>query len=150
MVEQAVASTPHRNSHLKVASTHFPTPFISNTNASSLGLSESLAKEVSSFGIKVLILEPGAFRTNFLGTGVKKPAKELNPAYKGTVSEDMLKKLDDMDGKQRGDTRKAVSVSGDPLPNILCPIIPEYPTLKPYTPKWPNESLLPELPLEIF
>jgi NAD(P)-dependent dehydrogenase (short-subunit alcohol dehydrogenase family) len=68
-------------------------------NAPHLGLSESLAKEVSPFGIKVLIVEPGAFRTNFLGTGVKKPAREINPAYKGTVSEDMLKLLDGMDGK---------------------------------------------------
>jgi hypothetical protein len=130
-----VASTPHRNSHLKVTSTHFPTPFISNTNASPLGLSESLAKEVSSFGMKVLIVEPGAFRANFLGTGVKKTAKEMNPAYKGTVSEEMLKKLDDMDGKHRGGTRKAVSVSDDRILIVLCPTNPKTPNLKPCTPK---------------
>jgi short-subunit dehydrogenase len=74
---------------------------MSNINASPLGLSESLAKEVSSFGVKVLIVEPDALRANFLGIGVQKPAAEMNPAYKGTTAEAMLKNLNDMDGKQR-------------------------------------------------
>lgn len=34
------------------------------------GFSESLAEEVSGFGIKVTIVEPGAFRTGFLNPGV--------------------------------------------------------------------------------
>lgn len=121
-----MASTPRRNSHLKAASPPFPVPCIpeTNTNAPSPGLSKSLAKQVSFFGIKVLIAEPGAFWTNFLSTGVKRAAKEMNPAYKGTVSEDMLKKLDEMGGKQRGDTRKVVSVSDDRILNVLCPTTP--------------------------
>jgi NAD(P)-dependent dehydrogenase (short-subunit alcohol dehydrogenase family) len=35
------------------------------------GLSECLAKEVAPFGIKVLIVEPGAFRTSLFGAGFK-------------------------------------------------------------------------------
>lgn len=34
------------------------------------GLSEALAAELAPFGIKVLIVEPGAFRTGFAGAGV--------------------------------------------------------------------------------
>jgi NAD(P)-dependent dehydrogenase (short-subunit alcohol dehydrogenase family) len=33
------------------------------------GFSEALAEEVAGFGIKVLIVEPGAFRTNLAGGG---------------------------------------------------------------------------------
>lgn len=35
------------------------------------GLSEALAEEVRPFGIKVMIVEPGAFRTGFAGTALK-------------------------------------------------------------------------------
>jgi NAD(P)-dependent dehydrogenase (short-subunit alcohol dehydrogenase family) len=35
------------------------------------GLSEALAQEVASFGIKVLIVEPGAFRTDFAGGALR-------------------------------------------------------------------------------
>ncbi|GME59157.1 hypothetical protein GTA08_BOTSDO03910 [Neofusicoccum parvum] len=44
------------------------------------GLSESLAKELSPFNIDVLIVEPGAFRTNFLASGVH-TEKPLSDAY---------------------------------------------------------------------
>ena len=49
------------------------------------GLSEALAKEVGSFGIKVLIVEPGILRTEFLNdTSLLVSAKELD-AYSATV-----------------------------------------------------------------
>ncbi|MFL6599894.1 MAG: oxidoreductase [Steroidobacteraceae bacterium] len=35
------------------------------------GLSEALAQEVAPFGIKVLVVEPGNFRTNLLGSGTR-------------------------------------------------------------------------------
>jgi short-subunit dehydrogenase len=44
------------------------------------GLSESLAQEVSPLGIKALIVEPGAFRTDWAGRSIKQPALDL--AYK--------------------------------------------------------------------
>lgn len=49
------------------------------------GLSEALAKEVGSFGIKVLIVEPGILRTEFLNdASLLVSAKELD-AYAATV-----------------------------------------------------------------
>ncbi|OZB59723.1 MAG: short-chain dehydrogenase/reductase [Lysobacterales bacterium 14-68-21] len=47
------------------------------------GLSEALAAEVAPFGIKVLIVEPGAFRTNLAGAAMKH-MPELG-AYRDTV-----------------------------------------------------------------
>ena len=43
------------------------------------GISEALAKEVAPFGVKVLLVEPGMFRTKLLGPGFR-PMPEL-PAY---------------------------------------------------------------------
>ncbi|HEY4325511.1 MAG TPA: oxidoreductase [Mucilaginibacter sp.] len=47
------------------------------------GLSEALASELKPFGIKVLIVEPGSFRTDLMGAALKK-MPEL-AAYKNTV-----------------------------------------------------------------
>jgi NAD(P)-dependent dehydrogenase (short-subunit alcohol dehydrogenase family) len=48
------------------------------------GLSESLSKEVAPFGIKVLIVEPGPFRTDWAGRSLKMP-KAHNEAYAETA-----------------------------------------------------------------
>ncbi|KAL6695664.1 hypothetical protein J3F84DRAFT_408668 [Trichoderma pleuroticola] len=73
------------------------------------GLSEALAKEVRSFGISVLIVEPGAFRTNFWHASVlrKVPAGE---GYEGTPVDTVLNKFHDSLGKQPGDPEKAVEI----------------------------------------
>lgn len=47
------------------------------------GLSEALAEEVAPFGVKVIIVEPGAFRTEFLGRSIKVGAVRL-PDYEST------------------------------------------------------------------
>lgn len=47
------------------------------------GLSEALAEEVAPFGIKVIIVEPGAFRTAFLGRSITAGATRL-AAYEQT------------------------------------------------------------------
>lgn len=47
------------------------------------GLSEALAQEVAPFGIKVIIVEPGAFRTEFLGRSIAAGAVRL-AEYDGT------------------------------------------------------------------
>lgn len=73
------------------------------------GFSESLAREVESFRIRVLIVEPGAFKTNFL-SAFSKPAAGMNPAYKGTPLDTMLQKFSSMDQKQPGDPVKASEI----------------------------------------
>ena len=55
-----------------------------------------------------MLVEPGAFRTQFLTSGSKKaPARPMTAAYAGTLVETTLKKFDDMDGKQKGDERES-------------------------------------------
>lgn len=46
------------------------------------GLSQCMAKEVASFGIRVLIVQPGAFRTNM--TNAVTITEKFTPAYEGT------------------------------------------------------------------
>ena len=48
------------------------------------GLSESLAKEVAPFGIKVLIVKPGPFRTDWAGRSLKVPKRPVD-AYEETA-----------------------------------------------------------------
>ncbi len=68
------------------------------------GASEALAQEVAAFGVKVLIVEPGAFRTAFAGGSLKHMPK-IN-AYDENVGDtrDFAK---GMDGTQEGDPAKA-------------------------------------------
>lgn len=69
------------------------------------GLSESLVAEVADFGIRVLIVEPGAFRTNFLGQGAVTYVP-LSDAYKGTTADKLMQCLENSNGKQLGDPNK--------------------------------------------
>ncbi len=69
------------------------------------GASEALASEVKSFGIKVTLIEPGAFRTDFNGRSLA-AAKQSIDAY-APVSGASLQWFKDMDGQQPGDPAKA-------------------------------------------
>ena len=69
------------------------------------GTSEALAKEVESFGIKVTLIEPGAFRTDFNGRSLVATEQSID-AY-ATVSGASLQWFKQMDGKQPGDPRLA-------------------------------------------
>lgn len=71
------------------------------------GLSEALSKEVESLGIKVTIVEPGAFRTDFNGRSLAVPETRIED-YKATTDQ-FLQWLRDMDGKQPGDPDKAAA-----------------------------------------
>ncbi|KAF4995453.1 hypothetical protein FGRMN_5134 [Fusarium graminum] len=73
------------------------------------GLTESLSKEVKEFGINVLLVEPGAFRTNFLEASVKSNITG-EKAYQGTVLEATLAKFAGAAGKQAGDPSKAANI----------------------------------------
>lgn len=70
------------------------------------GLSEALAEEVAPFGIKVLIAEPGQFRTNLAGAGMRY-MPELD-AYADTVGA-TRRFAHDMHQTQAGDPMKAVA-----------------------------------------
>jgi NAD(P)-dependent dehydrogenase (short-subunit alcohol dehydrogenase family) len=67
------------------------------------GMSEALAQEVAPFGIKVTIVEPGPFRTDFRNRSLYSAPLE---AYASTVGK-FRQMLADGDGRQPGDPRKA-------------------------------------------
>jgi NAD(P)-dependent dehydrogenase (short-subunit alcohol dehydrogenase family) len=68
------------------------------------GISEALAAEVAPFGVRVLIVEPGAFRTEFGGARMHR--SRAIEAY--TVSTGATRAaVDGMDGTQPGDPVKA-------------------------------------------
>ncbi|MBW4581203.1 MAG: SDR family NAD(P)-dependent oxidoreductase [Tildeniella nuda ZEHNDER 1965/U140] len=70
-------------------------------------ISEALAKEVEALGIKVTIVEPGAFRTDFNGRSLAAPETFIDDY--ASISGAMLQWLKDMDGKQPGDPDKAAA-----------------------------------------
>ena len=87
------------------------------------GFSESLHKEVGPLGIKVTIVEPGGFRTDF--AGISTDLREGRPEYDATVGA-TVRFQRDYDGKQPGDPAKAAaallhiaSLSDPPLRLLL-------------------------------
>jgi NAD(P)-dependent dehydrogenase (short-subunit alcohol dehydrogenase family) len=71
------------------------------------GWSEALAKEVGGFGIRVLIVEPGAFRTSFNGPGALLVSAPI-AAYDDQI-EPLRTGMPEDDGKQPGDPAKAAA-----------------------------------------
>jgi len=87
------------------------------------GFSEVLATEMAPFGVKVTIIEPGGFRTDFAGASTK--ITEGDPAYAETVGKTAAMQRD-YDGKQPGDPVRAaqaiisvVSAKNPPLRLVL-------------------------------
>jgi NAD(P)-dependent dehydrogenase (short-subunit alcohol dehydrogenase family) len=70
-------------------------------------VAETLVAEVAPFGIKVLVVEPGAFRTNLFGPGAAVMSAE-NPAYAET-SGATRRFVENGDGTQPGDPAKAAA-----------------------------------------
>lgn len=77
----------------------------SSTKFALEALSEALAQEVASLGIKVTIVEPGAFRTDFNGRSLAVAETQIED-YEAVVG-GLRQWLQDMDGKQPGDPVKA-------------------------------------------
>lgn len=73
------------------------------------GFSESLSTEVKPFGIKVTIVSPGYFRTNFLSDSSLNVPKNQLDEYKN-VREVQADHQNNYNGQQNGDPQKAVSV----------------------------------------
>lgn len=72
-----------------------------------IGLSEALAQETKQFGIKVTVIAPGMFRTNFMSDSTLITAKNKIEAYK---VEEHINILKSFDGKQPGDPQKLAKV----------------------------------------
>lgn len=72
------------------------------------GLSESLAAEVEPFGIKVTIVSPGYFRTNFLDASLATPAAPIEAYEAVRASQDMHQQQ--INGNQPNDPEKAADV----------------------------------------
>jgi NAD(P)-dependent dehydrogenase (short-subunit alcohol dehydrogenase family) len=69
------------------------------------GLSEALSKEVAPLGIKVLVVEPGPFRTDWAGRSLKKSSRQI-PEYAETAGA-FRERITSRSGKQAGDPVRA-------------------------------------------
>ncbi len=90
------------------------------------GISESLAKEVKHLGIKVTIVEPGGFRTDWAGRSMMRAARTI-PDYDASAGA-FRRMLAERNGKQAGDPQKAaeaiilvVETEDPPLHLLLGP-----------------------------
>ena len=72
------------------------------------GLSEALAQELAPLGLAVIIVEPGPFRTEFLGRSISTAKTEID-AYAETSGK-LRHYRDTNNGRQAGDPDKAVAV----------------------------------------
>ena len=94
--------------------------FYNTTKFAVEGFSEALAAETKPLGVHVTVIEPGPFRTDFLGRSGKLAEKEF-PEYKDTAgrARDYLRT---QAGKQPGDPQKAVeaiiAVADSPNPPL--------------------------------
>lgn len=88
------------------------------------GFSEALEKEVASLGIKVTIVEPGPFRTNFAGNNLVLAESEIND-YDSTAGK-LRHNLKSKHGKQDGDPVKAsdaiIHMVDDPTATLRLPL----------------------------
>lgn len=82
-------------------------------------MTEGLLSEVSSLGIKVLTVEPGAFRTDFSGRSIAQ-AKEAIPDYAKTAGL-RRKENDKTHGTQPGSPEKAAKVIVNTISLPNCP-----------------------------
>ena len=82
--------------------------FYNTTKFAVEGFSEALAEEMKPLGIRVTVVEPGPFRTDFLGRSGKLARQELID-YAATAGK-AREYLRTQSGKQAGDPKKAVEV----------------------------------------
>ena len=86
--------------------TSFPgTGIYSATKFAIEGYSEALAKEIAPLGIKLTLVEPGAFRTEFAGDSLATPNNQIND-YEETAHK-FVKMQSQSSGEQPGDPDKA-------------------------------------------
>jgi NAD(P)-dependent dehydrogenase (short-subunit alcohol dehydrogenase family) len=85
------------------------------------GLSESLSKEVAPFGIKVVIVEPGPFRTDWAGRSLKTPKRPI-AAYEETAIA-RRRQIQGYSGEQPGDPMRAAEA-------IIATVERDHPPLR--------------------
>jgi NAD(P)-dependent dehydrogenase (short-subunit alcohol dehydrogenase family) len=94
--------------------------FYNTTKFAVEGFSEALAAEMEPLGVHVTVIEPGPFRTDFLGRSGKLAQREL-PEYANTAGK-AREYLRTQAGKQPGDPQKAVeaviAVADSPNPPL--------------------------------
>src|SRR5260370_7582113 len=92
------------------------------------GFSESLSKEIGPLGIKVTIIEPGGFRTDFAGPSTQ--LSEGHPEYDSTVGA-AVRFQRSYNGRQPGDPAKAAAA-------LLHLSPPSHPPLNPFPRNHPS------------
>lgn len=99
------------------------------------GLSESLSKEVAPLDIKVMIVEPGPFRTDWAGRSLKQSSQRI-PEYAETAGQ-FRDRITTSSGKQAGDPVragaaiiKALEAENPPLRLVLGQIALERAQIK--------------------
>jgi NAD(P)-dependent dehydrogenase (short-subunit alcohol dehydrogenase family) len=94
--------------------------FYNTTKFAVEGFSEALAVEMKPLGVHVTVIEPGPFRTDFLGRSGKLAEREI-PEYAKTAGK-AREYLQTQSGKQPGDPRKAIeaviAVADSPQPPV--------------------------------
>lgn len=85
------------------------------------GMSQSLKAELEPLGIKVTLVEPGAFRTDFLSEHSIRNAKDSLHDYEETSGK-LRAVLEAMDGKQLGDPDLAAAVIIEAVESPKAPL----------------------------
>jgi NAD(P)-dependent dehydrogenase (short-subunit alcohol dehydrogenase family) len=82
--------------------------YYSATKCALEGMSNALRKEVSSLGVKVMVVEPGEFRTDFSGRSLLQSSTAIAD-YQATAGQ-RRKENDTTHGNQRGDPARGAEV----------------------------------------
>ena len=88
------------------------------------GLSESLSKEVAPLGIKVVIVEPGPFRTDWAGRSLKTPKRPIEAYAETAIAR--RRQIHSYSGTQPGDPVRAaeaiIATVESPHPPLRLPL----------------------------
>ena len=99
-------------------------------------ISEAMAAEVAPFGVRVTLVEPGRFRTDFAGRSLGLPP--VNEGDYKELTEARIAAYEDVDGKQAGDPLKAARA-------MIAVVNSENPPLRlllgPDAYEWANEKI---------
>lgn len=78
-------------------------PAYASSKFAVVGLSEALSEEIAAFHVKVTVVAPGFFKTDFLNKGIDLICEKPIPEYHTEI---LVNRLNEMNGKQAGDPEK--------------------------------------------